>query len=677
MEKRLTADRLLIDNMSLLPFEIKTLDYNASARDLEPGDEVHLEHVEGQNFHDRKIYTTDGVVLANHGNFCSVKFETKFGTEEVANFEKEDIFSKNKPVRVKYISEYPKYNCVIVSLSNKCSHLIDLDNPGVIKYEFSTILIEGSGKRLMISPIHLLHIPIYNGDFGKGCIIDMSNEASNVVLKPSKETQKFVKNCKLSSMTVTHVINGNHLYITNGRRIIVYDITSGDEIWAWNINLDKDDYWDPSISVLNNRVFMTTKREFWELPTRFDLQPIIIQIPQPQRQIYTKDKFFISGAYYDDIQINPRKELLIEISYCDEFKDVKYKIFSDDEIVDLLETFEKININSFANVVNKLITTKLSEFRKKYPSLKITFRHKDIKSIVLSTDFQSVIDGRVKITVPRYISENPVFEHKVWIGEDHSKCLGGLRFVPRTGEICKIDESGCMHGDGLIRKIFPKERYYELTKEMVIKQMLGQTLIKMIREISVKIKYEDINDLPLSFDEFFTFDGDSFTRKDYSKIILNNGEVLDFQYINLRESISVKVKNSSDYIDISIDGNEIPDWGYLYPQTKVKSNYYIENITMPYHKTIKLENIKGPGKHDTGLPSELDIIRYACNKISEESRYDKQRVNFFIWKEDAFTIKIPLSFSPEQGLQTGHGVWCNNCYIVYDSEYVRFVRITI
>lgn len=669
----------------MLPFEIKTLEYNASPKDLQSGDEIHIEHVKGTHLNDFEVYSADGIVMENHGNCCSVKFNTKYGNEETSIFPNKNIFPKIKPGRVNCVLSYPKYNCVIVLFTNDNAHLIDLNNPGIVKYQFSTKLIKESGRKYMISPTHLLYIPVYYHDFGKGCILDMSNESGNVILNQSEETQNFVEKYN-SSMQIAHVINNNHLYLTNGRRIIVYDISSGNELAAWNINLNKDDYCDPAIIALNPskdqiRIFTNTKREIWELPTDFNRKPVIISIPKPQRQIYSEDDFYIHAANYDDIQINPRGELLVEISYSDEFKYVN--IFSDKEIINLLEIVENTDIKRFANVINKLITTKFSEFRKKYPSLNIIFRHNDIKSIVLNTDFQSIMHGNVKVSVPRYVSKTDVFEHKLWIN-NYSGCLGGLRFEPSTGDIRRIDNSGTMYGDRLIRDIFPNGKYLKVTKEMVIKSVLSQAILKMVGEISSKIKYEDINGLPLSFSEFYTFDGNSFTSKDYSQIFLNNGEIVNTSEVTLNTSIihtwkniSVKIPKSSDNVNISIDGNIIPDFGDSYPKGKFKSNYYIENVIMPYHKAIKLENIKGPGNPEPKLASEMGIIGYACNKFSENLRYEKQRVSFFVWKEDFVTIKVPLAFSQDEGIQTGHSFWCNNCYIIYNSEYVRFVRIKI
>ena len=101
-----------------LPFEIKTLDYNASAKDLEVGDEVRIEIVKGENFRDRKVYSTDGIILNNYGSECSVRFRTKFGTEQTLDFSNEDLFAKDTPVRVKWIRSYPKFNCVLIWLTN-------------------------------------------------------------------------------------------------------------------------------------------------------------------------------------------------------------------------------------------------------------------------------------------------------------------------------------------------------------------------------------------------------------------------------------------------------------------------------------------------------------------------------------------------------------------------------
>ena len=310
---------------------------------------------------------------------------------------------------------------------------------------------------------------------------------------------------------------------------------------------------------------------------------------------------------------------------------------------------------NLANKILDLISIKMSVFRKKYPTINITYNPQEIKSIILGTDFQSIIDADVKVEsfTIQYLdhTEGPVFRHQVWVNQ---KFISGLQLEPNYGSLQKMDgERGATTMNALTREMFPKGKYLEITHDMVIRHALGELLLKKIEEISLKITYEDINGLPLSFIETFVFNGYSFTRKDYSKIILANGESKipisspciclssDYMYVNITQSTTV---------NIDIEGIEIPNWGLNFPKgSKSKPKYFIEDKMMSYDQALELENIKGPSDPQRRLPSETDLINYVCDKLSDEKRYEEQTVHFFVWKEDFCTIRIPLAFAPTTG----------------------------
>ena len=642
--KGFNSNLSLIGIMSHLPFEIKTLDYDQPQERLNHGDEVRIEHVEGND-----LYTTDGIFLSEISDMYQIKFKTKFGSEQISLFSKDDVFAKVNSDRIRHVVNYPEFNSVIVYLDNKNEcHLIDLNNPGVIKYKFS--LEDQDGRYHMISSQHLLYLPRYVGDYGKGFITNMSDSTLNVRLNPSQSTLDFVKN-NVKSTKSAYVTKGDCLYLTNGARILIYEIKTGQEINHFDLVVDKHDYTEISIIQMNGRMF--TKTQIFEI-TDFGLNEI--QIPEPERPIYSGQRLSgISTFYYKD-------KILIENPYYNATAHLQEIIFPEDEILNLLEILQEGSKN-FKNHVLKFIKNGLAALRQQYPSLKIIFTNKDIKTIILNMDFKKPMDGTVRVCVPRYVSEYPIREYKLFLG---SEFLGGLKHESTRQRIGKIDESGCEYCDYVTQILFADNNYNTITKEILIKHVLCQTLVNMRKQILTAIKYEDINKLSLDFSDFLTFDGESFVRKDYSKITLEDGRIVRSEYVTLRDNFEASVEGRD--INIDLDGNEI---------RRPKTKYSIEEVDMTYDQAIKLDNIKGSGGINKVLPSKSNFIVMACNKFSETKRYEEQCVKFLFWKEDFCTIKIPLSFSPKYGIQSGFGRWCNNCYIIFDSQYIRIVRILI
>jgi hypothetical protein len=632
--------------MSHLPFEIKTLDYDQPQARLSRGDQVRIEHVEGKD-----LYTTDGTFLCEIDGMYQIKFKTKFGSEQISLFGKDDIFAQINSDRISYVVNYPEFNSAIVHLDNtdQC-HLIDLNNPGVIKYKFC---LEGQdGRNYMISPQHLLYLPRYVGDYGHGFITDMSDSTLNVELKPTHDTLNFVKN-NIRSKSSSYVIRGNHLYLTNGTRILVFDIKTGHEINHFDLVVDKHDYTDNSIIQMNGRIFTNTKTQLFEV-TEFGLNEI--QMPKPERPIYSGQR--LSGITI----LHSGNKILIENPYYGSMDNLQEIVFPEDQVLNLLEVLEEGRQN-FKNHVLKFVKNGLATLREKYPSLKIIFTNKDIKEIITNMDFEKPFNGTVRVCIPRYVFEYPVREYKLFLG---SEFLGGLSHEATRKRIGKIDESGCGYCDYATQILFEDHNYNSITKEILVKHVLNQTLVNMRKQILKAIKFENIDGLSLDFNDFLTFDGDSFERKDYSKITLEDGRIVQSEYVTLRDKFEASVEGR--YINIDFEGNQI-----RVPKTK----YSIEEEDMTYDQAIKLDNIRGPGGSNKVSPSKSNFITMACDKFSEAKRYEEQRVNFLVWKEDFCTIKIPLSFSPKYGMQPGFGRWCNNCYIIYDSRYVRIVRILL
>lgn len=649
-------------NLPMFPFEIKTLDYSRPAPSFEEGDKVRVEWID-KTTSEPSIYATTGVVISNGDSHCTVKLKTKFDTEEIFDVPKKDIYSLEKvAVRVKNVRRYSEFNSVVIWLNNDRAQLIDLDKPEVVKGEFSTADLV-VGDKEMISPTHMLNIPIYRQDFGQGCIVDMTQNTC-VTLNPSDETRNFVEKFESSGMKASYTID-KYLYLTNSRRIIVYDMLTGKEVWAYNIDTDHNAYYSPKLITLQGRVFTNTKNKFWELPTKFPGEPVEICIPKPERPIYTENDIFIHPAYYKSAHINPRKEILIDMTYYDDFKKIKSQIIPDKEIIDLLNliipkvTQRKLKI--LAHKITSYISTQIFELTKKYPTIRITFNPEESKSMIINTktDLQRVIDGRIEVERSNYTYA--YLHHKIISQEE---CLGGIVHDTNSNFLGKYVNGGC-HGDNFLSAMFPGgDASREVTKEMLIQYMLGQVILQKVQEISSKILYEDVNGLPLEFSDFFIFDGTSFTKKNYPKEFLNIS-LLD-------DCISVRL-SEKDFVQIDIDGNVLPKEEDGFPEKN--KPYYVESKYMSYSEAVNLEgDVKCPKSTNSRLPSETDILLYAVDSLSEKYRYEEQHVYFFVWKEDPFVLKIPLAFGPKWGGHC-HGTWCNKCYIVYDSEYVRFVRI--
>jgi hypothetical protein len=624
--------------MSRLPFDIKTFDYNSSPEDLQPGDEVYMEAIiKGEGFKSEGIIENQ---LDMHS--YNVRFTDKYGEERVMDFLKEHIYSKKIPTTVRHVGSFPEYNCIIVRFEDKTNHLIDLNNPSVVKYKFSTNFEDCVDKK-MISSKHLLGLAFFREDFGKGHIIDMSDEKLNVTLKRSEETAEFVKDGNYTD-TPVHLIKDNHLYLSNGKRILVFDILTGDEIWSWIIDDTKEVNF-PSLALLNGQVFTNNRRRLIRLPEISSEDGAIIEAPEPLRFIYTENKIHMFSKFFSDTVVNPRKELLVCVHYQ---HDIEHYIFSPEEVIDMIDLVENRN---FPKIIHDKIKEKFAALRKKYPSLKIIFKHKEILDILMNTDFQTVKNAYYKEVLRRYETE---YSYYYYLYSDECDFIGGLSLS--NERLWKAVSVGGVTTDRYTYILFPEKKYEYITKEMVIRHTLCQTLHDMIMKISKVVKYQDVSGQPLAFYDYFAFDGTEFIRKEYP------------------EKISIWSEITSNKVKLNIDGEEIPDFGHNYPKTMIKSNYYVETEVMPYYQAVELENIRLPGvKRER--PSKDCFLTYAINDYSNSMRCDEQNVTFFIWKEDFATIKIPLSFSPRQGAQCGYGQWINSCYVVYNLNYVRIVHV--
>lgn len=623
--------------MSRLPFEIKTFDYNSSQESLQPGDEVYIECLING-----KGYKSEGVVKYDYADgWYDVSFIDKYGDKRIMKFMEEHLFPKKIPTTVRHVSSFPEYNCVIVSFENKTNHLIDLSNPGEVKYKFITDF-EDCADEKMISPKHLLGISFFREDFGKGHIIDMSDEKLNVTLKRSEETEEYVSYG--SGETPVYLIKGDHLYLSNGKRVLVFDIHTGDEIWSWIID-GTEEHNFPSLALLNGQVFTNNRRQLIRLPEVFSEDGAIIDIPEPLRAIYTENDIFVFTKFFNDVMVNPRRELYVDIHYRD---NIDRYIFSPEEVIDMIDLVEDKN---FPKIVHEKIKEKFAELRKKYPSLRIIFKHKEILDILSSTDFQNVMKAQYKEVVRRYETE---YSYYYYLYSNESEFIGGLHLSNK--HIWKAMCVGGITTDRYTYILFPKKEYECVTREMVIRHVLCQTLHDMIIKIFKVVKYQDVSGQPVAFIDRFTFDGERFTRKEYP------------------EKISIFSDITVDGIKVNIDGEKIPDFGHDYPKTMIKSNYYVESKVMPYYEAVKLENIRFPGTKRE-RPSKGSFLTYAINDYSNSMRHDEQNVTFFVWREDCYAIKIPLSFSPRQGAQYGYGKWVNSCYVIYNLNYVRIVHV--
>lgn len=627
-----------------LPFDIITLDYNKSQNGLNPGDKVDIEHVEGTD-----LYTTEGTIISKISDMYKIKFKTKYGTFQEDFFSQNDVFSKIRPDRIKYVQQFPEFNSILIYLDNIAScHFIDLNNPSVVKYEFP-IESEADGKYYMISPQHLLFLPRWVGAYGTGCIINMSDTTLNVELNPSLNTLDFVKENKRSSST-SHVIVGDYLYMTNGIRILIFNIHTGEEVRYFNLGIDKYNYPDSSIHEINGRVFTNVGNNLFEI-ANFRLNKIAI--PQPERVIYSGNSLRMTTMNkYDD-------KLLLDIPYYNSEENFREKIFSEDDIISLLDVLQENKVN-FKNHVLKFIKTKMSALREEYPTLKIIFLNKELKNIVSGTNFDTSRVTNFSVGYPRYVTECTVLEFKLWAD---SEFLAGLKQCPSKNSIDKIDQTGSSYCDYLTRELF-KDNTNRINKEMLIQHYLCQTMNTMRKQIFKAIKYEDMDGLPLDFSDYVIFDGKSFERKDYSKIELANGEIVANGYLRLDDKIEAATRVDGESININLDGKQI---------VKPNHKYSIKEENMPYHEAVKLDNIKDSFDDEPNPPSKTNFIARAL--LSSSRRYDEQRVEFLVWKESYCTIKVPLTHSPRYGLQSKFGYWCNNCYITYSSKFIKIVKI--
>jgi hypothetical protein len=637
--------------MNGLSFEIKTLEYSDPVSDLQLGDEVHIENVI-----DGECFTAEGVIDFVFENDCTVEFMDKFGEKRVRTFEKKHIYPKKKSLELKWVTSFAAYNCILIVLNNDTFHLVDLDYPDVVKYKFDVSILKGEvyGNWHMISPTHCLHYPRYYNCFGNGCIFDMTGCSKPVMLKRSETTQKCGENCH--GRDTIHLLKDNCLYLSNGLRVVVFDTISGEETYGWDLGTKNC---EPSLSLLNGHVFTNSRTHIWRLPNDFTDSPILIGVPVPQRAIYT-DKCRIISKFFDDLRINPRKELLLDVYYG---FDIDNWILSHEEILDLLRVLEQGDLKKFPKVVIGKIKERFAEWRKKYPDLKIVFKNKEIESIASQVDFQSIMEwSYVTRGYPRYVHTDDISEY--YLQPVEGKRTVGLKHNRTKETVEMLLECGASTNDTYVDILFPEKRYEEVTKEMLIRFTLCQTLVKMVKDIARVIKYEDANGLPLKFSEYFSFDGIEFIHKEYSK------DVSLWRYDD-----GLKVGETK----INIDGEEIPGWGdwdHEYPKTEVQSKFHIETVTMPYYQAEKLESIRGPSEErNRKRPSEQGWLIHGLTKISERNRYEDQTVKSFVWKENGVNIRIPLAFYPRGGIMNKHGRWVNTSYVINTPEYVKIVHV--
>lgn len=640
---------LLIPRMNGLSFEIKTLDYSQCGDKFQPGDEVYIE-----NMVNGELFTAEGIIVSVFENRCDVRIEDKFQNERCIIFENEHIYPKKKALEIQWTTSFPKYNCILIALNNGIFHLIDLEYPDVVKYKFDTSILKGKvyGNWDMISLTQCLHYTTDRKDFGKAWIFDMTSGTSPVVLKRSEATQKSSES--YYAQTSMHLFKDNHLYLSNGLRVVIFDITSGEEIDGWDFEMEHN---EPSLSILDGHVFTNSRTHIWKLST----PPILIEVPKPQRIAYT-NKCKITSKFFEDPRINPRRELLLDVYYdCD----IDECILSHEEILDLLPILERGDLKKFPKVVIEKIKERFAEWRKRHPNLKIVFKNKEIESIISQVDFESIIErSYVTTRYPRYVHTDDITEY--YLQPVRGKSTVGLKHNRTKGTIEMLLEGGASTNDIYVDILFPEKRYEKVTKEMLIKFTLCQTLVRMVQEIARSIKYEDVNGLPLRFSEWFTFDGIEFTRKELPQ---------ELYLWRINNSLKIDEKK------INVDGEEIPSWGDYekeYPKTGTKTKFYIENQTMSHFRAINIEGIKSPSENrNRKRPSEQGWLVHGLTKISERNQYEDQTVKTFVWKEYGVDIKIPLAFYPRSGRMNSFGRWVNTNYVINTPDYVKIVRVKI
>lgn len=614
-------------------YSITTFDYEDNS--LKSGVEVNIENVI-----DGKCYNAEGVVIKVHDDNVKVRFNDKFRNERVELIKKENVFPKEMSPDVKHVSFFYEYNFIMIILNNNTAHLIDLNDPGTVKYKIDSLVTEKYRSVHMISSNKLLQFADDAREFGQGCIIDLTGETSTIFLKPSTETQEINELWKSGSPV--HLINDNDLYLSNGLRVCVFDLLSGNEIRGWNISKERC---APSLSLLNGQVFTNNKKQIINL-SEFSH----IEIPLPERVIYCNEPI-VESKFFTSPITNPDKQLFVTVYYPN---DVNQNIFTHGELFDLIDVLLSSYHTDLSTTIIDKISEKISETKNKYPSLIVEFDEKQLSQLIHEADFKSIIDYGISREIRRYVCGE--YRKEYFLQVKNKTYDFGLRFENDT--LCKV-QNGSLICDGYTQILFPNKKYDYVNTDMMIKFTLFQTLLNVSRDLSKIVKYKNINDLPLSFTESFTFDGTRFYRK----------ECLDNVVLwNHTQDLEINGKK------FDLNGNKLNDWGYYYPDNQIKSNYYIEKEVVPYHKAMSFKGIHGQGSNRK-RPSEQGFLIYGITKFSERHNTEDQCVKFFVWRENYVDIKIPLCYYPQYGLVNTHGLWINNNYVTYSNNYVKIVKV--
>ena len=651
--------------MSLLPFDIKTINYDEKIEFAE-GVEVNIEEKI-----DNILIKSEGKILEVWENECLVEFITKLGNKKISIFPINFLYPKINPIRVEHTYEYPKFNLIIIKLTNGHFNLVDLANPGEIKYDF--VLDKFYSYRIiMISPNILLYIASDKTSYGCGYILDLENKSKTFCLRPSpkivKERVYFSGNFETS-----YIVVDNFLYLLQQGVVTIFNLRDGYELKHWYL---ADDFLELNLFTIktswgDKRVLVFGRRTIWQLPSPFNSSGIVrsVSLPIPERNIYTDDNFTIFARKFEDKIINPLGKILINMDYMD---DVDRDIFNDEEISNFIDiVLNEKNIYGVQEIISLSIENKFAALRKKYPSIRIIFSYQVIRDLISKLNCEKIINGIMVKNNTKSKTRYPTLLHKLY--SKNNEFLGCLGLCLDTGRIVKHYQNEAVCPYDLIGKPLKLKFYRKVTRELLIYHVLGEELRSIIYKITNEIKYEDITGQPLRFNNYYIFDGDKFTKKDLTHITTNNGEKVKVDTVHMLSDLRASLNQK--HIPITIEGKEIPIWEHDYPRAIEKTNYYVEEKIMSYNDVLKLDNIKGPGVAIRELRSNNNIIMSALSKCRLDYCNQNQKVYFFVWEEDNIKIRIPLSYCQEFYSRQCYGGWSNNCYIIYHNEYVRIVKV--
>ena len=639
-----------------MAYRIHRFVFDKEEKEFEEGDRVLLEvSGPGKDIFNPLIYRSEGEISSkNLDGTYDVTFPNRHDEEMSLAVSAKHIFPTVPNRRtINQVSEDFESGRVIVWFSESKGFrregtveknlLFDMAQPEKPVLEFTAPYAE---RVFFLTPTKVVCYPYINaGIFKEGNILDLETSIS-ISLTPSEETEKLLATEKLFTRSSEIVrFDDEHFCSFDGLRIVVIEISTGKESFGLTLPIDKIEY-RPDSNIVNVRgqIFLTTHYQLYKF-SRDGLERVVV--PAANRAVYGKANI---GIFHTKMaRINPQDEAIVEVWYCNELATTESRIFTPEVVLEIVRSlpldpvkFRKA-LPALISRAKGVITNTLEKYCLKFPSLRYKFDPSKIKDF----DGEELLTARIET---RYQHD---YECQMLVTST-GRNLGGIAHSVTDGRWNGLAEPGnTYYGNHYITKIGTDAFSGEKVRRSVLAHRLEKYLRDLCRDAFV---ISDKNGLDFYHTVHYTFDGKNFVERTYPE---------NFS-VDRSNRGSNKLLHESDKYFMT-DGTVYSTTGYKRSVLPGFENFGHETEAMSIWEASKLPGIMTKGDDVRVRPSEQCFL----TNLFSMSQGEERKVLSFVANGE----KIPLLHTNGWGLVTCHDFWFENCFVVYDVDFLIIVEL--